>query len=104
MKKLVAIAFLLLPVYSFSQISVKYPHDVNIENDPDVLFVEKFDDGLTNIFSRYHNRVNTEGMALEKDLQEHLICNFNFIVSRGSVIINLCIPNPNPLINEKQIV
>ena len=70
MKELTTFIFLLLFCYiqSFGQISANYPHDENIENDPKVLFVEKFDDGLTNILSRYDNRLNTEEMVLEKDL------------------------------------
>lgn len=46
----------------------QYPGDVNIENDPNVLFVEKFDGGLTAIFNRYDNKLNTAGMSVETDV------------------------------------
>ena len=46
----------------------QYQGDVNIQNDPNVLFVEKFDDGLPNIFSRYTDKLNTDGMSLDTDI------------------------------------
>lgn len=45
-----------------------YPGDVNIEKDPGVLYVEKFDDGMTNILSRYDDKKNTEGMSMDTDV------------------------------------
>ena len=45
-----------------------YPNDVGIENDPNVLYVEKFDDGITNILGRYVNVSNTAGMSLDTDV------------------------------------
>jgi hypothetical protein len=48
----------------------KYPGDEGIENDPDVLFVESFDDGLEKILSRYTNVYNSEGMSLETDVPQ----------------------------------
>jgi hypothetical protein len=68
MKPIFTCIFLFLSVFSFSQISEKYPNDKGIENDPEVLFVEKFDDGLKNILSRYDNIHNADGMILENDL------------------------------------
>lgn len=53
---------------SFSQISVKYPNDAGIEKDPDVLYVEKFNDGLNNILGRYDEIVNSGGMTLDRDI------------------------------------
>ena len=46
----------------------QYPGDVNIQNDPSVLYVEKFDDGLTAIFNRYDDKLNTTGMSVETDV------------------------------------
>jgi len=45
-----------------------YPGDVNIENDPDVLYVEKFEDGIPNILSRYSDKKNIAGMSLDSDV------------------------------------
>lgn len=47
-----------------------YPNDAGIEKDPNVLYVEKFDDGMANILSRYHDIKNREGMSLDKDVPE----------------------------------
>lgn len=47
-----------------------YPHDIGIENDPQVLYVEKFDDGMENILSRYTDISNREGMSLDADVPE----------------------------------
>ncbi|MEX2231369.1 MAG: hypothetical protein WD824_04375 [Cyclobacteriaceae bacterium] len=47
-----------------------YPNDVGIENDPHVLYVENFDDGMENILSRYTDILNREGMSLEADVPE----------------------------------
>lgn len=47
-----------------------YPHDEGIENDPHVLYVEKFDDGMEKVLSRYTDILNPEGMALEADVPE----------------------------------
>ena len=48
-----------------AQLANSYPNDVGIENDPNVLYVEKFDDGMTNILSRYDEIVNSDGMSLD---------------------------------------
>jgi len=53
------------PVESFHSLSEKYPDDIGIEQDPDVLFVEKFDDGMSNILARYTDVLNREGMSLD---------------------------------------
>ena len=47
-----------------------YPHDAGIEKDPAVLYVEKFDDGMTNILSRYSDVRNKEGMSLDPDIPD----------------------------------
>lgn len=49
-------------------IAYDYPNDKGIENDPNVLFVEKFDDGLENILGRYSNIYNDSGMSLDTDV------------------------------------
>lgn len=43
----------------------KYPGDRGIEQDPDVLFTEKFNDGMVNILARYTDVRNGEGMSLD---------------------------------------
>lgn len=43
----------------------KYPGDIGIEQDRDVLFTEKFSDGLANIQARYNDVLNGEGMRLD---------------------------------------
>ncbi|MBX3242140.1 MAG: fibronectin type III domain-containing protein [Chitinophagaceae bacterium] len=49
-------------------IASQYPGDENIGNDPDVLYVEQFNDGMENILSRYDDKLNVEGMSLESDV------------------------------------
>lgn len=51
-----------------SGIASQYPGDVNIQSDPSVLYVEKFDDGMSKILSRYNDKLNTGGMTLEDDI------------------------------------
>lgn len=51
-----------------SGIANSYPNDVGIENDPNVLYVEKFDDGMTRILSRYTDIKNSAGMSLDTDV------------------------------------
>jgi len=49
-------------------LSDSYPHDTGLEKDPDVLYVEKFDDGMENILSRYSDVLNSEGMSVDTDV------------------------------------
>ncbi len=51
-----------------AQLANSYPNDVGIENDPYVLYVEKFDDGISNILSRYNEKINTAGMVIDSDV------------------------------------
>jgi hypothetical protein len=51
-------------------ISKGYPHDAGIENDPGVLYAEKFDDGMKNIVSRYTAVYNADGMSLDTDVPD----------------------------------
>ena len=60
----------MIGMQSFAQLANSYPNDVGIENDPNVLYVEKFDDGMTNILSRYSDQKNTAGMSLNNDKPE----------------------------------
>ncbi len=46
----------------------KYPHDEGIEHDPDVLYVENFEDSLSRIESRYTDVLNPAGMSLVTDV------------------------------------
>lgn len=68
MKILFTSLFLLTVFYSYAQISEKYLNDKGIENDPDVLFTEMFDDEFSKVVSRYQDVQNAKGMTLEKDL------------------------------------
>jgi len=43
----------------------KYPNDIGIEQDPDVLFAEKFSDGMADILARYTDVLNSDGMSLD---------------------------------------
>jgi len=47
-----------------------YPHDAGIENDPNVLYVEKFDEDMANMLSRYDDIKNSKGMSLDTDVPE----------------------------------
>ncbi len=58
----------MLPLSAWAQLANRYPHDQGIEADPAVLYVEKFDDGMEKILSRYHDKINTEGMMPDTDL------------------------------------
>lgn len=49
-------------------IAARYPHDIGLERDPDVLFVERFEGSLDSIVSRYSDVVNREGMSLDDDM------------------------------------
>jgi hypothetical protein len=51
-------------------LAANYPGDANIQNDPAVLFVEQFSDGLPNIFNRYDDKLNKEGMSLDTDVPQ----------------------------------
>ena len=53
---------------SIPGIASKYPGDLRIQNDPNVLYVEEFDDGMTNVLSRYNDIQNSEGMSLDTDV------------------------------------
>lgn len=49
-------------------LAVKYPGDRGIENDPNVIFVEKFDEGsLEVIFERWDNAKGRDVMSLSPD-------------------------------------
>ncbi len=52
----------------FGQLANSYPGDVGIENNPNVLYVEKFDDGMPDILSRYSDIQNSTGMQLDVDV------------------------------------
>lgn len=49
-------------------IAANYPGDVNIQNDSNVLFVEKFDNTLADVLVRYDDKLNIAGMSLENDV------------------------------------
>ncbi|RZM28278.1 MAG: hypothetical protein EOO88_09620 [Pedobacter sp.] len=48
-------------------ISDRYLNDVDIEQDPDVLYTEHFNDGMDKIFSRYPDIKNRDGMSLDTE-------------------------------------
>ena len=45
-----------------------YTNDAGIEHDTNVLYVEKFDDGMANVAARYTNVYNAEGMSPDADV------------------------------------
>lgn len=51
-----------------AQLANSYPNDVGIEFDTNVLYVEKFDDGIINILSRYSDIQNSAGISLDTDI------------------------------------
>lgn len=53
-----------------SSLASQYPGDAGINNDPDILYVEQFDDGLPNILHRYDDIKNSEGMSIDDDVPE----------------------------------
>ena len=46
-------------------IAEKYTNDIGIAQDPDVLYAEHFNDGISNILGRYTNVSNAAGMLLD---------------------------------------
>lgn len=68
--KTIVVLFLIsmISTQSYAQLANSYPNDVGIENDPNVLYVEKFEDGITNILSRYTEIKNSAGMFLDTDV------------------------------------
>ena len=71
-KKMLFVSLLLALIIFASamqaQLANSYPNDVGIEFDTNVLYVEKFDDGITNILSRYSDIQNSAGMSLDTDI------------------------------------
>ncbi|MFT3702121.1 MAG: hypothetical protein QM802_07115 [Agriterribacter sp.] len=51
-------------------IAHSYPNDTGIENDPDVLFVEKFEGDIAGILNRYTDVKNSAGMTIDSDVPE----------------------------------
>lgn len=70
--KLLIFFFIIYSIFictsAIAQLANAYPNDVGIESDPSVLFVEKFDDGMANILSRYNDIKNSEGMVLDTNV------------------------------------
>ena len=60
--------FIALANAGYAQLAGSYPNDIGIESDSNVLYVEKFDDGMENILNRYTDRHNAEGMFLDTDI------------------------------------
>lgn len=58
-----------IAVVLLAQIAGNYPGDAGIENDPDVVYVEKFDEAsLAAVTARYTDVLNAAGMILSTDL------------------------------------
>jgi hypothetical protein len=53
------------PVYENTAIANSYPNDIGIERDTNVLYTEKFNDGLPNILKRYTDIKNVAGMTID---------------------------------------
>ncbi len=66
------VSILFLPIIfgdsGHAQLAKLYPHDKGIDKDPNVLFVEMFDDTMSNILSLYDDILNSEGMLLDPDI------------------------------------
>jgi hypothetical protein len=66
-------AFIILVLCSvsvYAQISINYPGDSGIENDPDVILSEQFDGTVAQIVSRWNDVSNSAGMSLLADVPE----------------------------------
>jgi hypothetical protein len=64
----------------------KYVNDIGIAQDPDVLYTENFDDGLTNVLGRYNDLKNPEGMKIDtRDIPEGSITPALTITGKGTV-------------------
>ncbi len=55
------------PVDKNNTIANSYPNDIGIEKDADVLYAEKFNDGLLNILKRYTDVKNAAGMTIDSN-------------------------------------
>ncbi len=64
---LISLIFI-LTFASIAQISNLYPNDTGIEADPRIVYVEKFDDTMAGILSRYSDIKNSAGMSLDSDV------------------------------------
>lgn len=53
------------PINSARSLAERYPYDIGIEQDPDVLYTEKFNDGMANVLARYTDVLNGDGMGLD---------------------------------------
>jgi hypothetical protein len=53
---------------SWAGIAAQYPGDVGIENHPDVIFAERFEDSLSAIFARWGDVKNGPSMTLGSDV------------------------------------
>ncbi len=68
MRHFIILSALICSISLHAQISNNYPNDIGIENDTNVLYVEKFNDGINTILSRYNEVVNGSGMFLDTDI------------------------------------
>lgn len=68
MRYLIILSAFIFSINSYAQIADSYPNDIGIETDSNVLYVEKFNDGMSNILSRYDDIVNAAGMLLDTDI------------------------------------
>lgn len=50
------------------QLAALYPNDIGIENDPNVLYVEKFNGSLDDIFARYSDILHADAIILDTDV------------------------------------
>ncbi len=66
--RFLSLIFIVSTITAGAQISELYPNDNGIESDPRVVYVEKFDDVLAGIFSRYSDIKNSAGMSLDSDV------------------------------------
>jgi len=62
------ISILVLPFFAYGGLAEKYPGDVGIESDPNVVFVENFEEGsLAGVLSRWESVQKSDIMSLVTD-------------------------------------
>src|SRR5436309_3942166 len=72
---------LVVPAADADGIAALYPGDVGIENHPDVILVEKFEEAtLTDLFNRWTDILNGSAMSFSSDVP---------VVSPGSRSLNI---------------
>ena len=73
------------PPPTSSGLASNYPGDVNIENDPNVVFVERFDEAtMANLFGRWTDVLNGPGMSIMNDAPPNSPVGKSLVISFSS--------------------